>query len=101
MDEAFFSVDTNVARRRSSGTSSYYLFPTDWTVRMAASVVTNGHRLWKLLSDFALSILLALLLTTILNYWTPASSYNVHKSLVDTFVRVRHAGNLTFTEVRL
>ncbi|KAI0208686.1 Polycystic kidney disease protein 1-like 3 [Lamellibrachia satsuma] len=100
MDEAFFSVDTNVVRRRSSSTSSHYLFPTDWTVRMAASVVINGHKLWKLLSDFSLSILLALLLTTILNYWTPASSYNVHKSLVDTFVRVRHAGNLTFTEVR-
>ena len=80
--------------------SSCYLFPTSWTVRMAALIETNEHRVWKLLSEVSLSVVLATLLALALNKRLPESTHVFHKSLVDTFLRVRYAGSVDFSEVR-
>ena len=66
---------------------------------MAALIETNEHRVWNLLSDGSLSVVLATLLAVALSKRIPESSYTFHKSLVDTFLRVRYAGSVDFSEV--
>ena len=67
---------------------------------MAGLILTNEHRVWKLLNEVSLSVVLATLLAVALSKRMPESSYMFHKSLVDTFLRVRYAGSVDFSEVR-
>ena len=99
MHEVVVSMDAGTARRNSSGKSSRNLLPTCRTVQMATTIVKNEKRFWKLTSDLFLYILLTTLLTLALNKRIPTSPYICQKSIVDTFVRVRYKGNISFTEV--
>ena len=99
MDYTFLPVPANVAGKGPSGESKWFLFPTYLTIRMAASIVKNERRFWKLFVDLSLAIVLSTLLSLLLNTRAPRSPYILHKSIEDTFVHVRYKGNLTFSEV--
>ena len=100
MDYTFPPVPANVARKSSSRESSCFLFPSYLTIQMAALIVKNERRIWKMFVDLSLVILLSTLLSLVLNKRAPRSPYILHKSIEDTFVRVRYKGNLTFSEVK-
>ena len=76
------------------------MFPSESVIQMASSTVKKESRMWRLFSEFCLSVLLVTIVSVALNKWDHDSSCVFRKSLVDTFVRVRYNGNLTFSEVR-
>ena len=76
-----------------------YSIPRERTIIRAAEVLKRGHKLRKILHDVAMCLLFASFMFVITNEQRQKLSFVLNKSLVDTFVHVKYARNITFDEV--
>ncbi|KAI0226360.1 hypothetical protein LSAT2_023049 [Lamellibrachia satsuma] len=76
-----------------------YSLPDPAVVERASRRLGKERKMWRTLLETAVCMLLLALLFTVAYGSTDRRSFYINKSILDTFVKARHTGNVAITEV--